>query len=138
VRVAIVGTFLILAIGAMYYAQSFFLPLVLAVLITLAFAPLVRSLAHRGIPAALSAVMLIVMLGGGLATASAFLSDPVRRWSARLRLSSRKRANASGFCTTFARLNDAGKAVQAIAEGTQFVHVPSSIFSSVSCTGQRP
>ena len=62
-RVAIVGTFLILLVGALYYARSFFLPLVLAILVTLTFAPLVRVLAHRGMPAAVSAVMLVIILG---------------------------------------------------------------------------
>ena len=51
VQVSIVGIFLILAVGAMYYARSFFLPLVLALLVRLVFAPLVHTLAaprHSG------------------------------------------------------------------------------------------
>ena len=54
VQVSIVGIFLILVIGAMYYARSFFLPLVLALRVRLIFAPLVHTLARRGIPAALA------------------------------------------------------------------------------------
>jgi predicted PurR-regulated permease PerM len=128
VRVAIVGTFLILAIGAMYYARSFFLPLVLALLITLAFAPLVRALAHRGIPSALSAVMLIVILGGGLATASALLSDPVAEMVSAAPVVITEVRDRFGFLREpFARLNDAGKAVQAIGEGTQSANDPQRV-----------
>ena len=40
VNVAIVGTFIILLAGVLYYARGFFLPLILALLITLSFNPL--------------------------------------------------------------------------------------------------
>jgi predicted PurR-regulated permease PerM len=118
VRVAIVGTFLILAVGAMYYARSFFLPLALAILVTLAFAPLVRTLAHRGIPAAVSAIMLVIALGGGLATASAFLSEPVAQMVSGAPVVMREvRARFAFLREPFARLNAAGSAVQALTDG---------------------
>ena len=118
VRVAIVGTFLILAVGAMYYARSFFLPLALALLVTLAFAPLVRTLAHRGIPAAVSAIMLVIALGGGLATASAFLSEPVAQMVSEAPLVVREvRARFAFLREPFARLNAAGREVLALTDG---------------------
>jgi predicted PurR-regulated permease PerM len=118
VRVAIVGTFLILAVGAMYYARSFFLPLALAILVTLAFAPLVRTLAHRGIPAAVSAIMLVIALGGGLATASAFLSEPVAQMVSEAPLVVREvRARFAFLREPFARLNAAGREVLALTDG---------------------
>ncbi|HEY5080754.1 MAG TPA: AI-2E family transporter [Bauldia sp.] len=79
VRVGIVGIFLIMAVGALYYARSFFLPLVLASLLTLALAPLVRMLANRGIPAAVSAGLLVLLMALTLAVASYTLSDPLTR-----------------------------------------------------------
>jgi predicted PurR-regulated permease PerM len=79
VRVGIVGIFLIMGVGALYYARSFFLPLVLAILVTLALAPLVRALANRGIPAAVSAGLLVLLMGLALALASYTLSDPLTR-----------------------------------------------------------
>jgi predicted PurR-regulated permease PerM len=118
VRVAIVGTFLILAVGAMYYARSFFLPLALALLVTLAFAPLVRTLAHRGIPAAVSAIMLVIALGGGLATASAFLSEPVAQMVSGAPVVIREvRARFAFLREPFARFNAAGREVQALTDG---------------------
>jgi predicted PurR-regulated permease PerM len=77
VKVSIVGTFIILFVGALFYARSFFLPLALAILVTLTFAPFVRALSRRGIPAGVSAVLLVLVIGGGIGTASTLLSDPV-------------------------------------------------------------
>lgn len=125
VRVSIVGIFLILAVGAMYYARSFFLPLVLALLVRLVFAPLVHTLAHRGIPAALSAVMLVVVLGSGVITASSFLSGPVREMvSAAPDAIKEVRARFAFLNEPFAKLSDAGQAVQAIDDGTQGANDP--------------
>ena len=77
VRIGIVGSFMILAIGALYYARSFFLPVVLSVLITLALAPAVRRLARVGIPAFASALLFIVVLAGALAIAAMLFAPAV-------------------------------------------------------------
>ena len=63
VTVSAVGSFIIFLIGALYYARSFFLPLVLALLITITFTPLVRHLSRYRIPAGVSAVGLVLLLG---------------------------------------------------------------------------
>jgi predicted PurR-regulated permease PerM len=75
--VSMVGTFLILCVGALYYGRAFFLPVILAVLLTLILEPLVRVLAHRGVPSAITVVLLVIMLGGGFTVTSAFLSGPL-------------------------------------------------------------
>ena len=75
--VSMVGTFLILSVGALYYGRAFFLPVILAVLLTLILEPLVRVLAHRGVPSAITVVLLVIMLGGGFTVTSAFLSGPL-------------------------------------------------------------
>ena len=79
VTVAIVGSFLLLLLGAIYYARGFFLPLILATLISLTFMPMVRYLARRGLPPALSAVMLVLAIGAAIIGASAILADPITR-----------------------------------------------------------
>ena len=128
VQVSIVGIFLILAVGAMYYARSFFLPLVLAILVRLVFAPLVHTLAHRGIPAALSAIMLVVVLGGGVITASSFLSGPATEMvSAAPDAIKEVRQRFAFLNEPFAKLNDAGRAVQAIDDGTQGANDPQRV-----------
>ncbi len=76
VRVGVFGTFLILFLGALFYARGFVLPLVLACLLTLTLSPLVSRLKRLGIPAAISALLLVGAIGGGVATASMVLSGP--------------------------------------------------------------
>ena len=128
VQVSIVGIFLILAVGAMYYARSFFLPLVLAILVRLVFAPLVHTLAHRGIPAALSAVMLVVVMGGGVITASSFLTGPVKEMvSAAPDAITKVRERFAFLNEPLAKLSDAGRAVQAIDDGTQSTNDPQRV-----------
>ena len=68
------GTFIILLCGALFYARTFFLPLVLAVLVTMTLAPLTRALAHRGVPYPVSAVLLIVALGVAIVVATTLVS----------------------------------------------------------------
>jgi predicted PurR-regulated permease PerM len=60
----------------LYYARDFFLPLLLAVLVTLTFRPLVRWLSRRGIPAVATAILLVVLLGAGIVGLSVVLAGP--------------------------------------------------------------
>jgi predicted PurR-regulated permease PerM len=118
VNLSIVGTFLILLAGALFYARGFFLPLVLAILVTLTFAPLVRTLAHRGIPSPVSAVMLVVLIGVALATASTLLSGPVTQMIAEMpTLVTEVRDRFAFLREPFATLNEAARQVQAITSG---------------------
>lgn len=118
VRVAIVGTFLILLVGALYYARSFFLPLVLAILVAITFAPLIRSLVRRGIPAAVSAVVLVFVMGGFFLVAAAFLSEPISTLiqDAPAALDE-VRSRFAFLREPFAMLNDAGSDLQAVFDG---------------------
>jgi len=77
VTVSTVGVFLLLLVGAIYYARGFVLPLVLAILISLTFLPLIRWLARRGIPPAVSAVLLVLSLGGCVIGTAALIANPV-------------------------------------------------------------
>ena len=60
VSISIIGTFVILLVGAFYFARAFFLPVMLALLFTLTFSPMVRYLRHRGIPSVVSAVLIVL------------------------------------------------------------------------------
>jgi predicted PurR-regulated permease PerM len=77
VTVSIVGIFLLLLVGAIYYARGFVLPLVLAILISLTFLPLVRWLARRGIPPGVSAALLVLSLGGAVIGTASLIANPV-------------------------------------------------------------
>jgi predicted PurR-regulated permease PerM len=118
VSFAIIGTFLILLVGALFYARSFFLPLVLAILLTMTFAPLVRFLAHRGIPSAVSAVMLIVILGVGIAGASTLASGPISQMITETpQLVSKVRDRFDFLREPFARLTEASRQIQELTTG---------------------
>lgn len=77
VSVSIIGIFVILLIGAFYFARAFFLPVMLALLITLSFSPLVRYLRRHGIPSVVSAILLVLAILGSFGGISLYLADPV-------------------------------------------------------------
>lgn len=77
VSFSIIGIFAILLVGAFYFARTFFLPVMLALLVTLTFSPMVRYLRRQGIPSVVSAVLLVLTLFGFLGSAALYLSDPV-------------------------------------------------------------
>ncbi|WP_181408108.1 AI-2E family transporter [Pararhizobium mangrovi] len=63
------GIFLLLLVYALYFARDFFMPVVLSVLLALTFSPLNRWLMRRGLPAFLSAMLIVftvVLVFGGL------------------------------------------------------------------------
>lgn len=118
INVSIVGTFVILLGATLYYGRSFFLPVVLALLITLVFAPLVRWFTHRGIPAPVAAVVLVVAMGAAGIGAAAFLSAPFAQMvSDAPRIVTEVRERFAFLREPFALLNEAGKQVQSIADG---------------------
>jgi predicted PurR-regulated permease PerM len=119
VNFAIVGTFIILLCGALFYARSFFLPLVLAVLLTMTLAPLTRTLAHRGIPYPVSAVLLILALAAAIALGTTLISGPVSQIIGEIpSLADRVRERFDFLREPFARISEAGRQVQAITSGS--------------------
>ena len=74
---SIIGIFAILLIGALYFARSFFLPVMLALLVTLTFSPMVRYLRRHGVPSVVSAVLLVLAIFAFMGSAALYLSDPV-------------------------------------------------------------
>jgi len=77
VQVAIVGMFLIMLVAALYLARAVVLPMVLAMLLSLTAAPLVRWLGRRGIPAGVSAVLLVAAVGVVVAGGAALVREPI-------------------------------------------------------------
>ncbi len=117
VAFAIKGTFAILAMGALYYARDFFLPLALALLITLTFSPLVRALTRRGVAPAISAFLLVLALGAGIGAASAMLSGPVSKMVTEAPQVVHSIRDRFAFLRgPFQQLNRAGQEVQAMTD----------------------
>ena len=70
------GVLLILAGGAFYAAAAFFMPLTLALLLSLTLSPLVRWLHRRGLGQGLAAGLVVLMLALGLGSAVAAVGTP--------------------------------------------------------------
>lgn len=83
IRLLLVGIFLLLLFTATYFARDVLLPIVFALLLTLTMRPIVRSLSRRGIPAGLTAVLLVVSIGIGATVSVYVLSGPVGTLAAR-------------------------------------------------------
>ena len=73
----LLGIFLILLVYGLYFAKDFFLPVVLAFMFALTLSPIVRVLAWRGIPAPLSATLLVLISFCGFGAVGFLLSGPV-------------------------------------------------------------
>ena len=74
---AVTGIFIILAIYALYFGREFFMPVVLAFLFALTLTPIVRFLRKRGVPAAVSATLLVVASAAIVGLGGYLLSGPV-------------------------------------------------------------
>jgi predicted PurR-regulated permease PerM len=61
IRVALLGIFLIILIGLVYFARDFLLPVVLAFLLALTLSPVVRFLQRRGVAPPLSALFIVLI-----------------------------------------------------------------------------
>ncbi|WP_051540983.1 AI-2E family transporter [Ahrensia sp. 13_GOM-1096m] len=102
----------------LYYGQSFFLPVVLAVIIALTLSPIINFGNKLKIPAALTAAMLIAMSGVILATAVLTLAEPLSKLVAEApsigeELETKLRAIREPMDT----LNEAGAQVEKMASG---------------------
>ena len=79
-RFSVIGLFLLSLIAAFFFAKGFLLPVFVAILLALVLSPIVRSLARRGIPEPVSALMLVIAAVGVILSAVYFLSGPVTQW----------------------------------------------------------
>jgi predicted PurR-regulated permease PerM len=80
IRVALIGSFIILAVGALYYGKDILLPIALAFMLTLTLSPVVRYLARFHIPEVASALIIVLGVVGGSAAGIYYLSGPVSGW----------------------------------------------------------
>lgn len=76
-RSLLVGIFILMAIYALYFASAFFMPVILAFLLTLTLTPIVRFLRKHGVPDVLSASLLVFLSICLVASAGYLLSGPV-------------------------------------------------------------
>jgi predicted PurR-regulated permease PerM len=80
ILVPLIGIFVILLFTALYFTRDIALPIVLALLLAITFSPIVRRLQRRGVPAAATAVTLVLGLAMASFTGLYMLSGPVMQW----------------------------------------------------------
>lgn len=127
VNVAIIGTFLILFFGVLYYARGFFLPLILALLITLAFMPGVRALARRGIPPVATAILVVIGIGASMVGLSLLLAEPTSRMLAEAPQIIEELRDRFGGKGALSNLVEATEQVQEMAEGADEPGAPQKV-----------
>jgi predicted PurR-regulated permease PerM len=67
-------------VGALYFARSLLLPILLAFLFTLILSPVVRALKRRSIPESVTAFLLVLAVASFLGGGAYWLSAPVSKW----------------------------------------------------------
>lgn len=76
-RSLLIGIFILMIIYALYFARAFFMPVILAFLLTLTLTPIVRYLRKHGVPDVVSATLLVLLSVCLFASAGYLLSGPV-------------------------------------------------------------
>jgi predicted PurR-regulated permease PerM len=79
-QTATVGMFLIFFIAALYFARTILLPITLALVIGTMLAPLTKTAGRIGVPAPLTAGLLVLGFFGAVSLGIMLSADPVREW----------------------------------------------------------
>jgi predicted PurR-regulated permease PerM len=111
------GIFLLLALYTLKIGSEFFVPVVLAVLLTFLFAPVVRSLHSLYVPLSLGAALVLVGLIGILTFGAYQLAVPASGWMAKLPQAARQlEYKLSNLKQTFREFSKASREVERITK----------------------
>ena len=80
IRVALMGMFLMMLVGLVFFARDFLLPVVLAFLLALTLSPVIRFMQKRGVSPPISAAFVVLIVISIFCAAVYFLSAPVSQW----------------------------------------------------------
>lgn len=117
VSVSIIGSFVLLLMGALWFGRGFFLPIVLGILVSLTFSPLTRFLRRRGIPALVSAILIVASMFAALGLGSFYLAEPVSQLLADApRIAANLKTRLSDLREPLSEVIKAGEQVQAMTE----------------------
>ena len=76
-RISVLGIFIIMAVGSLFFAANVFIPVTLAIVLSLTLKPVVRFLEKLYVPPALSAVVLALSIVGGVVLAGSIVVGPL-------------------------------------------------------------
>lgn len=79
--IALTGLFVLALFYTLYFARSFFLSVVIAMLLNFLFSPMVRALRRARIPESVGALLVLLGLLSGAGAAVYGLSGPVKEWA---------------------------------------------------------
>lgn len=79
-RTSVIGIFLMMTGGALYFAQDLLVPLCLAFLLSVLLSPILRGSKRLGVPEGVTAVLIVITLLGLIAIGAWSLSGPVSQW----------------------------------------------------------
>lgn len=106
------------AIAGLYLARDFFLPVTLAVILTLVLRPIARVLRNTGVPSALGAAVIVLGLVGSVGTGFYFISEPAGKWIAETpRIGRALQYKFQGLFQSASAIGDVGEQVKDIATG---------------------
>ena len=88
--IALTGMFILAVFYTLKIASSFFIPVVLAVLLNFVFASTIRTLGRIAIPAPIGAVLVLGLLIGGIVFGISRLAEPARAWMTKLPATARQ------------------------------------------------
>lgn len=130
-----IGLSLYLSVSALAYAKEFLVPIVLAFLLTLIFAPIRRYFDRRGVPSAVTSFAIVLLLLIGFLAALGALALPVTDWIGRApEIESKITGTLGSFSHTFHGLFEANeklnKLLHAASPSVQQVQVESEGFAS--------
>jgi predicted PurR-regulated permease PerM len=78
--IAITGLFVLAFFYTLYFARSFILPILLAILLDYLLSPVVRALKRLHVPVPLGAAIVVLALVGSIAFGAYELSGPAQKW----------------------------------------------------------
>jgi predicted PurR-regulated permease PerM len=110
--IALTGMFILAAFYTLYFGRSFFLPIVLALLLNFLLSPVVRGLNRLRIPNGLGALLVVFGFLGALAWGIYGLSTPAYEWAQKAPQTMRKLER---------KLRDFKKPVQTMSKATEQV-----------------
>lgn len=114
---ALVGLLVLAVFYTLYFARSLILPLVVALLLSLLLSPLVHGLTRLRVPAAVSALVVVVALVAAFAGATYMLVDPATEWVEKAPITlSRVERKLRQFKEPVEKVQRAGEEMQKLTE----------------------